>query len=113
MQPCLQDKRLETVERRAELNEQKTQSLDREVWGVMQKLDNLEKWQERIEHILSTFIEWAEKKFATKIELQEEIKLVKENKSSAWKIAMEWIKFAWVIVSGILALLAIYLQWKK
>ena len=112
--PCVQEKRVETIERRAEANESKTQSLDREVWWIMQEMKNIQKSQDEMKNAMLDFIKEVRETYATKLELQEEIKIVKENKSSTSKIVGEWIKFLWVIATSIIGLFAIWLQlWKK
>lgn len=111
---CIQEQRLQTIERRWETNETKTQSLDREVGWIMQEIKNLTKSQDDMKNAMLDFIKEVRENFATKLELQEEIKLVKENKSTTGKLIAEWIKFLGVLATGVIGLSSIAMQvWKK
>ena len=80
----------------------------------MQEIKNLTKSQDDMKNAMLDFIKEVRENFATKLELQEEIKLVKENKSTTGKLRAEWIKFLGVLATGVIGLSSTAMQvWKK
>ena len=59
----------------------------------MQEIKNIQKSQDEMKEAMLEFIREVRNTYATKQELQDEIKTVKESKNSTTKIITEWIKF--------------------